>query len=888
MVMKFFPRATYRLQMHSRFNFAMLGEHIEYLHRLGISHLYLSPCLQAVPGSMHGYDVVDHSHINTELGGNYGFDRIAKMLSEKNMSIILDIVPNHMAVRCPENPWWWDVLENGPSSQFARCFDVDWHTESDHFSNLILLPVLGDHYGIALEAGELKVEHEKGKFTLHYFDNVFPMAPRSLQMILELAYQNSGIDELGYLAGALHVLPHASSRDIERIRRRQRDKAVIYEMLNTMCKEVAGFDKAITAAVVEINQNHDKLDELIGHQNYKLAYWKLSKYQVGYRRFFNINSLVGLCMEEDQAFCDTHRLVFELEKIGKVDGFRVDHPDGLFEPTSYFNRLRKACPEAIIVAEKILEQNEPLNAEWPVSGTTGYDFLNLVNGLFIDKTGYEKLLQVWHEFIGEQPDYQELVYRSKKQTIKNLLGSEAARLAADLAQICENHRRYRDFAQQQLYGALVEVAAGLDVYRTYIQPESGKITKNDQVVIGEAIARAKIRQPQLGSYIFDFIAELLLLKLQGEKESLFVRRFQQFTGPVMAKSLEDTVFYIFNPLVSLNEVGGNPDAPVVTVKSFHKWCLHISKNWPLTMLTSSTHDTKRSEDVRARLNLLSEIPDSWAVIAKKWQRMNAGFRSAGAPDANTEYLLYQTLVGTWPVEKERIAQYMEKAVREAKTHSSWAEPDQKFEAALLGFIDKLYSSPEFIKSLEDFVDDLIEPGQINSLLQLTIKLTAPGFPDIYQGSEIWNNSLTDPDNRRPVDFAQNFELLKKLENKNFRDVMHEPHQGSAKLFIIKALLALRAKVPAFNEPDSYRAVDVMGTHSDDLLAYMRGSSVIVLVPRLSLTRKDRWDGTRIILPQGRWQNIFTGQQLAAGSNKVKDLLKDFPAAVIVDMQQIEG
>jgi (1->4)-alpha-D-glucan 1-alpha-D-glucosylmutase len=305
-----------------------------------------------------------------------------------------------------------------------------------------------------------------------------------------------------------------------------------------------------------------------------------------------------------------------------------------------------------------------------------------VNGLFIDKTGYEKLLQVWHEFIGEQPDYQELVYRSKKQTIKNLLGSEAARLAADLAQICENHRRYRDFAQQQLYGALVEVAAGLDVYRTYIQPESGKITKNDQVVIGEAIARAKIRQPQLGSYIFDFIAELLLLKLQGEKESLFVRRFQQFTGPVMAKSLEDTVFYIFNPLVSLNEVGGNPDAPVVTVKSFHKWCLHISKNWPLTMLTSSTHDTKRSEDVRARLNLLSEIPDSWAVIAKKWQRMNAGFRSAGAPDANTEYLLYQTLVGTWPVEKERIAQYMEKAVREAKTHSSWAEPDQKFEAVL--------------------------------------------------------------------------------------------------------------------------------------------------------------------------------------------------------------
>ncbi|OGK13358.1 MAG: malto-oligosyltrehalose synthase [Candidatus Riflebacteria bacterium GWC2_50_8] len=886
--MKFYPRATYRLQMHSRFNFAMLGEHIEYLYQLGISHLYLSPCLQAVPGSMHGYDVVDHSHINTELGGNYGIDRIAKLLADKNMSIILDIVPNHMAVRCPENPWWWDVLENGPSSQFARCFDVDWHTESDHSSNLILLPVLGDHYGIVLEAGELRIEHEQGRFALHYFENVFPMAPRSLSLILELAYKNSGIDELGYLAGALHVLPHASSRDIEKIHRRQRDKAVIFEMLNTMCKEVAGFDGALNAAVAEINQNYDLLDKIIGRQNYKLAYWKLSQYQVGYRRFFNINSLVGLCMEEDQAFCAAHKLAIELEKTGKIDGFRVDHPDGLFAPTSYFNRLRKACPDALIVAEKILEQNEPLNPEWPVSGTTGYDFLNLVNGLFVDKNGYEKLVQIWHEFIGERPDYHELVYKSKKLVIKTLLGSEISRLAADLTEICENHRRYRDFAQLQLYNALIEVATGLAVYRTYIRPETEKVAENEQKVINEAIALAKVRHPELGSYIFDFIAEILLLKLPGEKESLFIRRFQQFTGPVMAKSLEDTVFYIFNPLTSLNEVGGNPCDPVVTVKLFHAWCLNISKKWPLTMLTSSTHDTKRSEDVRARLNLLSEIPDRWAETAKKWQKMNAGFRVAGAPDANTEYLLYQTLTGAWPIEKERVAQYMEKAVREAKVHSNWSDPDQEFETALANFIDKLYASTEFIKSLEGFVDELIEPGQTNSLLQLTLKLTAPGFPDIYQGTEVWDNSLTDPDNRRPVDFAHNLALLKQLENKSCRDLMRELRQGLPKLFIIKKLLELRARVPAFNEPDSYRPIDVMGTRSDDLIAYMRGSSVIVLVPRLNLTRKDRWNGTRIVVPEGRWQNVFTGQPVSAGSNKIKDLLKDFPVAVIADMQQIEG
>ncbi|EKD83061.1 MAG: hypothetical protein ACD_39C00909G0002 [uncultured bacterium] len=886
--MKFYPKATYRLQMHSRFNFAMLSEHIDYLHQLGVSHLYLSPCLQAVPGSMHGYDVVDHSHINTELGGNYGFDRIAKLLAERKMSIILDIVPNHMAVRCPENPWWWDVLENGPSSQFSRYFDVDWHTESDHFSNLILLPVLGDHYGIVLEANELKIEHNQGKFTLHYFEYVFPIAPRSLPLILELAYKSSGIDEIGYLAGALHILPHASSRDIDRIQRRQRDKAVIFEMLNTMCKEVKGFDDAVNAAVKEVNQNHDLLDKLIGRQNYKLAYWKLSQYQVGYRRFFDINSLAGLCMEDDRAFCDSHKLVIELERTGKVDGFRVDHPDGLFAPSSYFNRLRKACPEALIVAEKILEPHEPLNPEWPISGTTGYDFLNLVNGLFIDKNGHAKLLQQWYEFIGEKPDYQELVYKSKKQVMKSLLGSEITRLAADLTQICENHRRYRDFAQQQLYSALIEVAAGFSVYRTYIQSETGKVAEDEHKLIDQAIAQAKARLPELGSYIFDFIADILLLKLQGEKENLFVRRFQQFTGPVMAKSLEDTVFYIFNPLVSLNEVGGNPGNPAITVKQFHEWCLHISRSWPLTMLTSSTHDTKRSEDVRARINLLSEIPDRWSETVKKWQKMNAGFRTAGAPDANTEYLLYQTLIGTWPIDKERIAKYMEKAVREAKVHSNWSEPDQKFEMALLNFIDKLYSNTEFIKYLADFVAELTEPGQVNSLLQLTIKLTAPGFPDIYQGTEIWNNSLTDPDNRRPVDFSHNFAMFKQLENKNCREIMHELPRGLPKLFIIKTLLSLRSKVPAFNEPDSYKAIDVLGPHNDDLLAYMRGNSVIVLVPRLLLSRKDRWDGTRIIFPEGQWQNVFTGQQISAGSNKIKDLLRDFPVAVIADQQRTKG
>ncbi|NLF98452.1 MAG: malto-oligosyltrehalose synthase [Candidatus Riflebacteria bacterium] len=885
--MKYYPRASYRLQMHSRFNFAMLAEHLDYLQQLGISHLYLSPCLQAAPGSLHGYDVVDHTHINSELGGSYSFERLAKLLSERKMSIILDIVPNHMAVRCPENPWWWDVLENGPSSQFARYFDVDWHCESDHHSNLILLPVLGNHYGIVLEAGELKIEHSMGRFTLHYFENVFPLAPRSLSIILELAYKESGIEEIGYLAGALQSLPHASSRDIERIQRRQRDKAVLFEMMATMCKEVTGFDEAVNKAVTAVNQNHDQLDIVIGRQNYKLAFWKLSHYQVGYRRFFNINSLVGLRMEDDRAFCDSHKLVIDLAKSGMIDGFRIDHPDGLFAPKEYLTRLRKACPEALIVVEKILEHHERLNSQWPVSGTTGYDFLNLVDGLQIDPAGHEKLLRIWHDFVGEKHDFQSLVYKSKKQVIKKLLGSEINRLADDLTTICEKHRRYRDFAHQQLYEALVEVTTGFDIYRTYIEPETGNISESDAAIIKAAVDRARSTQPESGDYIFDFIADILLLKLRGNEESLFIRRFQQFTGPVMAKSLEDTVFYNFNPLTGANEVGGNPAAPFTTARHFHEWCQYISKHWPLTMLTGSTHDSKRSEDVRARLALLSEIPDRWKTTVNKWQKMNAKFRSAEAPDANTEYLLYQTLAGTWPIEKERITQYMQKAVREGKVHSNWSNPDQKFETALTEFIDKIYENEEFISSMADFAGELAEPGWINSLIQLTLRLTAPGFPDIYQGCEIWNNSLTDPDNRREVDLVHHHELLTQLDGKSCREIMNELHQGLPKIFIIKTLLKLRQNEPAFNQPDSYQPIEVAGTHHDDIIAFMRGTSVITVVPRRHFSHGNRWNATRISLPEGRWQNVFTGQILKKGVNKIKDLLKNFPVAVIADLQQIE-
>lgn len=876
-----YPRATYRLQLNANFNFDDVIGIIDYLNELGISHLYLSPCLQASAGSTHGYDVVNHNLINSELGKKVDFALLSQRLKSKGMGIILDIVPNHMAISGPENPWWWDVLENGQASQYSRYFDVDWHADSSDRSNLILIPVLGNHYGIVLENGELQLKHQNGRFTLHYYENIFPVAPRSLPLVLEIAYKNCNINELGYLAGAFEHLPHASAREVDKISRRQRDKAVLEQLLQSLCSN-ANVRKSIDLAVEQINNDCDLLDSLIGRQNYKLAFWKLSKYQIGYRRFFNINSLVGLRMEDEQVFADSHRLLIEMVNEGQIDGFRVDHPDGLYDPTGYFARLRRACPETFIFAEKILEKKEKLRPEWQISGTTGYDFLNLANGLFIDHDGHEKLKKHWQSFTGLDLDYDELVYHKKKKVINDLLGSETNRLVSDLSLICENHRRYRDFGGAQLYQALAEVATGLNIYRTYLQPETGSIPEETEKEIKAAVDQAKSRKPELGDYIFDFIYEILTLKLNGDQEIEFVRRFQQFTGPVMAKSLEDTVFYIYHPLTSANEVGGNPKEPSVSTHEFHQWCEYISHNWPLTMLAGSTHDTKRSEDIRARLNLLSEIPDAWLAAVKEWQQINSKSKNRGVPDANTEYLLYQTMFGSWPISLERLSAYMQKAVREAKEETCWYDPNHEFENSLSQFIKNIYLDKNFINSFEKFLQPLVVSGQINSLAQLTLRLTAPGVPDIYQGNEIWDGSLTDPDNRRPVDFKQILADFTAINEMNSGEILYRmrENQSQPKLFIIKKMLKLRGEISVFHEPDSYFPLEVSGPQSERVVAFMRGERVLVVVPRLTHSLENNWGSTRLTLPEGTWRNIFTDARLKSGSTKVKDLLKDFPVAVL--------
>ncbi|MGM0600279.1 MAG: malto-oligosyltrehalose synthase [Candidatus Rifleibacteriota bacterium] len=875
-----FPRATYRLQLNSSFTFKDVLDNLEFYKALGISHLYLSPCLQATSGSTHGYDVVNHNLLNTELGSRYDFNELCRELDEAGMGIILDIVPNHMAISGPENPWWWDVLENGPSSQHSRYFDVDWHHDSEDRSNLILLPILGNHYGIILENGELKLHHDRGKFTIRYYENIFPLAPRTIPKILELAYEKSDIKEIGYMANAFKNLPHASSREIKKIQQRQRDKAVLEEMLENLCQNLH-IEKLIDQAVEEINSNVELLDEIIGKQSYKLAYWKLSRYQIGYRRFFNINSLVGLRMEDETVFKDSHKLVIELFNENKISGFRVDHPDGLYDPTGYFLRLRRACPNAPIYAEKILERHEKLNSDWLISGTTGYDFLNLANGLFIEKDGHQQLEKIWHDFTDLDIEFEDLVYNKKKEVINKLLGSEINRLATDLMMICENHRRYRDFAGTELFQAITEVATALGVYRTYIQPETDEVLERDTIRIENAIKKAKENKPELGSYIFDFFREILLLKLRGEEEDNFVRRFQQFTGPVMAKSLEDTVFYIYNPLTSANEVGGSPDQPWVEPAEFHQWSERMAHDWPLTMLASSTHDSKRSEDVRARINLLSEIPEEWQEALKQFSEINAKYKKGSYPDANTEYLLYQTLVGAWPISSQRISRYMEKAVREAKVHSSWFDPNSEFENALMNFIQKVLDNEDFIQALEKFVKPLIIPGRINSLAQLCLKLTAPGVPDIYQGTELWDNSLTDPDNRRPVDFKKRMIEISKIKGKSCREILFNLEEGLPKLYIIQTLLKLRKKYPEFNEPDSYKTIEVLGAKSDYLVAFMRGENVIVAIPRLQYSLKNNWGSTRIALPEGQWLDIFSQAEHSSGSVKVKELIKNFPVSVLI-------
>ncbi|MFO8152635.1 malto-oligosyltrehalose synthase [Thioalkalivibrio sp.] len=875
------PVATYRLQLHGGFTLEDAAAVVPYLAQLGVSHVYLSPFLQAARGSTHGYDVVDPGRVNRELGGEAARQRLCAAVEAAGMGQVLDIVPNHMAIAGDQNPWWWDVLENGPSSPYARYFDVDWESSEERWPNKVLLPVLGDHYGRVLEAGEMQLHYAGGVFTLHYYEHRFPVDPSSLFALLQRVYRRSGVELLGFLAESCARLPRPQVTSRDQMERRQRDQEVIRRLLDEACREDAGTLAAVEVELDWINANPDALDALIDRQNYRLAWWTTAAQDLGYRRFFDINDLAGLRVENPEVFDAVHALPIQWVREGVVDGLRVDHPDGLRDPADYFRRLRETCPDAWIVAEKILEPGEQLPQDWPIAGTTGYDFLNRLQGLFVDPSGEGPMTTLYQEITGESADFAEVALESKHQILWEVLGSELQRLASLFVTICERHRRHRDYSREGLYQTLVEVAASFPVYRTYVMGGT-RVTESDRRYIRAAIQDAHLQAPHLDEELLQFLQALLLLRIEGDLEAELALRFQQLTGPAMAKGVEDTAFYRFHRLVALNEVGGDPRQFGLSVDAFHRASRDSLIRHPTAMLASSTHDSKRSEDVRARLVLLSEIPQAWGRAVRAWMQHNARHRSAHGPDPATEYLLYQTLVGAWPIDSERLTAYMEKAIREAKQHTTWTQNDPDYEQAIRDFAQDLLADSEFREMVEAFVAPLILPGRVNSLAQTLVKCTAPGVPDIYQGTELWNLSLVDPDNRRPVDFEQRQRLLAELDTLSADQILARGDEGLPKLWVIREALALRRDRPqAFGPTGGYEPVVAEGSRSRHTLAYLRGGGVLVVVPRLVLGLAGDWQDTRLPIPPGRWRNRLSGALLEGdGDALVADLLAPFPLALL--------
>ena len=875
------PVATYRLQLHAGFGFDAAAEIADYIRRLGVSHIYSSPYLQAAPGSQHGYDVVDHHRVNDELGGSEAHARFSSRLGECGLGQVLDIVPNHMAISGRRNRYWWDVLQNGPSSRYSYYFDIDWQPHEEKLRNKLLVPILGDHYGRVLDRGEIRIQRRGGEFFIKYFDHELPASPRSLPAILMTAAGETGSDHLAFFADSLSRLPHASLTDSASLTERHRDKSVIADLLERLFNETPFIAEAVDNQLKAINKNADRLDALLEQQNYRLAYWQTAKEELVYRRFFDVNTLVGLRVENPQVFSDTHALILRWLREGTLDGIRVDHPDGLLDPRGYFERLRSEAADVWIVGEKIFEPGEPYRSEWPIDGTTGYDYLNEAGGLFVDSSNAGALTKIYADFTGENIDYSALCREKKHLVMRDLLGSDVNRLTSLLTAIFECHRDRRDYTRSDASRAIRELVACLPVYRTYVSPDRDEITQDDEHYVEHAIACAKRNRPEIDPDLFDFIRDILLLRVRGEVESEFVMRFQQFTGPAMAKGVEDTAFYCFNRLLALNEVGGDPGRFGVSPRDFHAFCSDAQRSRPYTMLASSTHDTKRSEDVRMRISLLSEMPREWQVAVARWTSHNARYKNRDCPDANTEYLLYQTMVGAWPIGLDRLWPFMEKAIREAKRKTSWLAPNEQFENATRQFIASLYEDQEFLHDFESFVQPLIEPGRINSLALTLLKLTSPGVPDFYQGSELWDLSLVDPDNRRPVDYALRRRLLCQMQHLNVQQVWQRIDEGLPKLWTIYHGLRVRREHPeCFGQTGRYTPLLVKGSRSEHAVAYLRGKNVLVLVPRLVWKLSGNWGDTTLEIPPGAWRNELTGGLVQGGSVRIADLLELFPAALL--------
>ena len=942
------PNCTYRLQMNRWFTFSHAREIVSYLYELGVSDVYASPYFQAGADSLHGYDITDHNKLNPAIGSREEYDAWIAELHAHGMGQVIDFVPNHMGISGSANLWWMDVLENGPSSIYAPYFDIEWHPLKSELRDKVLLPILTDQYGRVLERGELQVRFEDGAFYLSYQNQRLPIAPGTYRYILEVALEHLAEykDEILYaelqsIITALEYLPRRTETDPERIAERAREKESIKRRLERRCAEAPQVQQAIEKALAQINgrpgdaRSFDKLDELLNAQSYRLAFWRVAAEEINYRRFFDVNHLAAIRMEIPEVFDETHKLVFDLVGNGAVTGVRIDHPDGLYLPNDYFEKFQRRCARALgtplpkdgraiyMVAEKILTGSEKLRQEWKVHGTTGYDFTNQAAQILVDASAEAAITKAFHRFIGHNVQFGHLVYAKKRLVMRLAMANEVDVLGSMLDRLSEQNRWYRDFTLEALARAVRETIACFPVYRTYLAP-GRPVSEEDRQVIERAIAAAKRRNPAIEESIFNFVRDILLFRFPenlDEKERQehvhFVLKFQQFTGPIMAKGLEDTAFYIYDRLSALNEVGGEPQQFGLTLEAFHDRNLDRHRHWPATMLATSTHDTKRSEDVRARIVAISEVPDLWRRALQRWRTLNRRWKQdvndASAPDGNEEYLLYQTLLGTWPLTPsgeaqqnatgeyvERIQAYMHKALNEAKLNTSWIQPNEPWLAATRDFIAKILDPSPRNKFLPNFLPvarEIARLGAINSLTQTLLKLTCPGVPDIYQGNELWDFSLVDPDNRRPVDYKARREMLSCLSTAKPDELLQEWPSGRIKMFLIHRLLKFRKEqVELFNRGD-YFALRASGTFSDACIAFGRrldGAWMVVLAPRLSSRIGfppvgDAWKDTTIGIPPDlkieQMQEIFSGREIGLQNRQIKvaDAMSVLPFAVLANL-----
>jgi (1->4)-alpha-D-glucan 1-alpha-D-glucosylmutase len=901
--MSHIPGATYRLQFNQGFRFVDGRDLVPYLSELGISDLYSSPRYKARRGSSHGYDIANPLRVNSELGTEEDFDEMADKLRHYGMGMILDTVPNHMAASF-ENPWWTDVLENGQSSAFAGYFDIDWHppTAKAKFlqDNRVLLPILGDLYGNVLSSGQFALKIEDTGIQVRYYDTRLPLDPKSYGAILSRLPDTADIADI---LRSIALLPGRDETDSDRVMERRREKERIKERVWRAYHTTPELKRALDETLLAISASPEDMDTLLSQQAYRVAFWKIGYEEINYRRFFDINELVGLKVDNPEVFDNRHQKTLELVRSGKVTGLRIDHIDGLWDPECYLRRLTSKAGEIYVVVEKILGRDEPLPRQWPVAGTTGYDFLNAVNGLFIDPRGLAKIEESYRRVTGAHLPFAELCYQCNKLVIEELFRGDLNALAHQLGALAARHREARDVRLSELTGALIEVTACLPVYRTYLH--GYHIDENDRGCIERTVALARSRRSpeQISDAGFDFVRLVLLLEPptyleDRRKEWLeFVMRWQQFTGPVMAKGLEDTAAYRSNALLSLNEVGGDPlrEKSPFDLDEFHAAMRRRREEWPDTMNATATHDTKRGEDARARLNVLSEMPDEWERRLTRWMEWNAGMKaSVGgllAPSASEEVLVYQTLLGAWPVEIERVHEFLIKALREAKNHSSWIAPQQDYERAVQEFASRIVADTE--RWLPDFLEFhavVARHGARNGLGQLVLKIAAPGVPDFYQGTELWQFSLVDPDNRRPVDYKRRSAMFDDLRRRwtedrieLIRDLAADPQRDEMKMFVTWRGLEFRRAHPELFARGEYIPLAARGAFARHVCAFGRRLGkkwAVVLAPRWTSLLTD-WGDTEIVFPRdarAEWADSLTG--LTPSSWRLADLLAHFPVALL--------